>query len=171
MDIENYKPVYVALPRPITSLDQLSSLGLVNMGELLTLKNEHGLPFPLLTSEYFVGLMDIKDPQDPLRQLVVPTKEELDIYYSMKKDQGQKETFVRFGNGISNQEQKEQGSFDTSGEHTNVKAPGLQHKYGSTALALISNVCGGLCRECFRKRLFFEGPELPMKPLFQISKQ
>ncbi len=139
MDMEKYKPRYVELPKPITTLRRLSLLGLADMEELLVLEKEYGLPFPLLTSEYFVSLMDIKDPQDPLRQLVVPTKEELNAYYNMDVSQ-----------------QKERGSFDTSGEHTNLKAPGLQHKYGSTALALISNVCAGLCRECFRKRIFFE---------------
>jgi KamA family protein len=32
--------------------------------------------------------------------------------------------------------------------------PGLQHKYRSTALLLVSNSCAGLCRYCFRKRIF-----------------
>lgn len=32
--------------------------------------------------------------------------------------------------------------------------PGLEHKYNSTALFLVSNVCEGVCRYCFRKRVF-----------------
>ena len=32
--------------------------------------------------------------------------------------------------------------------------PGLEHKYNSTALLLVSNVCEGICRYCFRKRVF-----------------
>ena len=34
--------------------------------------------------------------------------------------------------------------------------PGLEHKYNSTALLLISNLCDGICRYCFRKRVFIE---------------
>ena len=33
----------------------------------------------------------------------------------------------------------------------------MQHKYGDTVLLLCSQVCGGLCRYCFRKRLFLRG--------------
>jgi lysine 2,3-aminomutase len=32
--------------------------------------------------------------------------------------------------------------------------PGLEHKYHDTAVLLISIVCGGICRYCFRKRVF-----------------
>jgi len=34
--------------------------------------------------------------------------------------------------------------------------PGLEHKYNSTAVFLVSNVCDGICRFCFRKRVFIE---------------
>jgi KamA family protein len=37
--------------------------------------------------------------------------------------------------------------------------PGLQHKYSDTAIMLASDVCGGLCRFCFRKRIFMDGSE------------
>jgi len=37
--------------------------------------------------------------------------------------------------------------------------PGLQHKYDSTALFLVSNVCGCICRYCFRKRIFINKNE------------
>jgi len=32
--------------------------------------------------------------------------------------------------------------------------PGCQHKYKTTALLIVSEVCGAYCRYCFRKRLF-----------------
>ena len=34
--------------------------------------------------------------------------------------------------------------------------PGLEHKYPSTALLLVSNICDGFCRYCFRKRVFMK---------------
>lgn len=34
--------------------------------------------------------------------------------------------------------------------------PGLEHKYGNTALLLVNKVCGAYCRFCFRKRLFMD---------------
>ncbi len=34
--------------------------------------------------------------------------------------------------------------------------PGVEHKYHSTILLLVSNVCEGICRYCFRKRVFFQ---------------
>ena len=45
------------------------------------------------------------------------------------------------------------GSFDTSGESSNTKLDGLQHKYKPTVLLLSTNVCAMYCRHCFRKRL------------------
>jgi lysine 2,3-aminomutase len=45
------------------------------------------------------------------------------------------------------------GQYDTSGELSNTKMPGLQHKYAQTALILATNRCATYCRYCFRKRL------------------
>ncbi|MCP4256626.1 MAG: KamA family radical SAM protein, partial [Planctomycetes bacterium] len=43
-----------------------------------------------------------------------------------------------------------------SDEESYTIIPGLEHKYNSTALLLISNVCEGICRYCFRKRVFID---------------
>lgn len=48
---------------------------------------------------------------------------------------------------------------DPSHEKDYTKLPGLQHKYSQTGLLLLSDVCGGVCRFCFRKRLFVGGCE------------
>jgi KamA family protein len=42
--------------------------------------------------------------------------------------------------------------FDPSDETANTVVRGLQHKYRSTALLLVSDVCAAHCRFCFRKR-------------------
>lgn len=77
-------------------------------------------------NEYYLNLIDWSDPNDPLRKLVIPTTDEL----------------------------REYGRWDASDEVTNYVAKGCQHKYRTTALLLVSEVCGAYCRYCFRKRLF-----------------
>jgi len=137
MKLKDYKPKYVQLKNPITSIEQINNFGIADTKELSEITKDAQIPFPILTNEYYLNLADSNDKNDPIRQIVVPTKEELEIYFDSNKNN--------------------KGSFDTSGEKKNVKANGLQHKYQPTALALVSNVCASLCRECFRKRLFFEG--------------
>jgi len=38
-------------------------------------------------------------------------------------------------------------------------AKGVEHKYSSTALLLVNEVCAAYCRFCFRKRLFMDDNE------------
>jgi len=84
--------------------------------------------FAFRSNDYYLSLIDWDDPTDPIRRLIVPTLEELEPW----------------------------GHLDPSSEHRYTRAPGLQHKYRETALLLVSDLCGGLCRYCFRKRLFIE---------------
>lgn len=51
-------------------------------------------------------------------------------------------------------ELNEYGRLDPSDEADNYVAKGCQHKYATTALLLVSEVCTAYCRFCFRKRLF-----------------
>ncbi len=82
--------------------------------------------FPFRANEYYLSLIDWKDGRDPLRRIVIPDPREL----------------------------KGGGCPDPSCEKDFTKLPGLQHKYAQTGLLLLSDVCGGICRFCFRKRLF-----------------
>lgn len=77
-------------------------------------------------NDYYLSLIDWNNPNDPIRKLVIPNEGELEEY----------------------------GRWDASDEDTNYVVPGCQHKYGTTALLLVSEVCGAYCRYCFRKRLF-----------------
>lgn len=97
----------------------------------LTAQEEAGLRavirrFPMQIPRSYLRLIDARDPNDPIRNLVIPACEEL-----------------RGG-----------GMLDTSGESDNTRVPGLQHKYRATALILSNNNCAAYCRYCFRKRLF-----------------
>ncbi len=78
------------------------------------------------SNEYYLSLIDWDDPDDPIRKLIIPDLQELD----------------------------EWGRLDPSDEKAYGVIPGLEHKYNSTVLLLVSNVCDGICRYCFRKRVF-----------------
>jgi KamA family protein len=82
--------------------------------------------YPFYSNEYYLSLIDWEDPEDPIRKIIIPSTGEI-------------------WNG---------GSMDPSDEKSYTRAKGLEHKYGPTALILASRACGGVCRFCFRKRIF-----------------
>ena len=94
--------------------------------------------FPFRSNEYYLSLIDWEEPADPIRKIILPDPRELNL----------------------------SGTLDPSSEMSYTVMPGLQHKYPQTALLLLSNVCGGICRFCFRKRLFLKkekevAPDIP----------
>jgi len=82
-------------------------------------------------NDYYLGLIDWNDPNDPIKQLIIPREEELNDW----------------------------GTLDASNEMANTVARGVQHKYPDTVLLLCNEVCGAYCRYCFRKRLFMDENE------------
>lgn len=82
--------------------------------------------FAFRTNTYYNSLINWDDPNDPIRKIVIPTMEELEVW----------------------------GKLDASNESKYMKVHGLEHKYPDTALLLVTDVCGIYCRFCFRKRLF-----------------
>ena len=108
-------------------LSSLDSIPGIDAGEFAALAPVTEV-FAFRANDYYLSLIDWDDPADPIRRLIVPSVEELEPW----------------------------GHLDPSSEHRYTRAPGLQHKYRETALLLVSDACGGLCRYCFRKRLFIE---------------
>jgi len=84
--------------------------------------------FAFRSNDYYLSLIDWNDPNDPIRTIIIPHEKELDKW----------------------------GRLDPSDEKAYTILPGLEHKYNTTALLLVSNVCDGICRYCFRKRVFIE---------------
>ena len=82
--------------------------------------------FPFRCNDYYLSLINWDDPDDPIRTIIIPKLHELEKW----------------------------GRLDPSDEESYTIMPGLEHKYNSTALLLVSNVCEGICRYCFRKRVF-----------------
>ncbi|MFQ6036455.1 MAG: KamA family radical SAM protein [Sedimentisphaerales bacterium] len=93
--------------------------------------------FAFRCSDYYLSLIDWSDPDDPIRRIVIPQLQEL----------------------------KQWGRLDPSDEKAYTVIPGLEHKYNSTALLLVSNVCDGICRYCFRKRVFIKPQQEYLKDL------
>ena len=79
-------------------------------------------------NDYYLGLIDWKDANDPIMQLIIPREEEL----------------------------RDWGQLDASNEAAVTPVRGVQHKYTDTVLLLCNEVCGAYCRYCFRKRLFMD---------------
>ncbi|MBF0422110.1 MAG: KamA family radical SAM protein [Magnetococcales bacterium] len=79
-----------------------------------------------LSNDYYLSLISWHDPEDPIRRLIIP-----DL-----------------------REQSQWGQEDPSDEGFFTPMQGVQHKYDNTVLFLISNQCAGICRYCFRKRIF-----------------
>jgi lysine 2,3-aminomutase len=84
--------------------------------------------FPFRCNRYFLSLISWDDANDPIRKIVIPDRREL----------------------------VEWGRLDPSDEKTYTVMPGLQHKYDATVLLLVTNLCDGICRFCFRKRFFLK---------------
>ncbi len=84
--------------------------------------------FSFRSNDYYLSLINWDDPDDPIRKIIIPHPHELEQW----------------------------GRLDPSDEESYTIIPGLEHKYNSTVLLLISNVCEGICRYCFRKRVFID---------------
>ncbi len=112
-------------PKYITSIAELDNLVGLTPKEREKMEEVTDL-FPFRSNEYYLSLINWKDSHDPIRKIVIPDSLELT------------------SGGIA----------DPSHEKDYTRQPGLQHKYDQTGLLLVTDVCGGICRFCFRKRLF-----------------
>jgi KamA family protein len=108
--------------RYITRLSQIEQLSDAERKELEPVADR----FAFRLNDYYAGLINWGDPNDPLRRLVIPQVAEL----------------------------RDWGKLDASDEASYTPVRGCQHKYTDTALLLVNEVCGAYCRYCFRKRLF-----------------
>lgn len=128
MHCENkYLSRNITKPKYITSLNAIEAFAESERAKLAQVTDK----YKFRANEYYLSLIDWNDPDDPIRNLIIPNIHELD----------------------------EWGRLDPSNECAYTVIPGLEHKYDSTVLLLISSVCGGICRYCFRKRVFINKNE------------
>jgi lysine 2,3-aminomutase len=83
-----------------------------------------GLITKFAVSPYYFSLIDVADPGDPIRRIIVPSSEE----------------------------ESQEGLFDPLGEKEDQVAPGLTHRYPDRVLFVVTSFCSSYCRFCIRKR-------------------
>jgi lysine 2,3-aminomutase len=83
--------------------------------------------FPMAITPYYLSLIDPRDPNDPLRRMVVPAATEL--------------------------ARTDASSDDPIGEQAHSPMPGLIRRYPDRALLLVSGACPTVCRHCTRRIL------------------
>ena len=88
-------------------------------------------------TDYYLSLIDLKNPNDPLYKIVIPSLDELVV----KSDE--------FDDPIG----------DDSAEFNTLKTKMLVHRYPDRVLLLTTNKCASRCRYCFRKCKVFNDTE------------
>ncbi len=113
----------------LTSLQQLA--------RYLPIPEEHRLPLEQVTrnfrisiTPYYLSLIDLSDPHDPIARQSLPSLEEL-LYQNTGED---------------NPLHEESSSI-----------PGLTHRYPDRVLLVVTDTCAMYCRHCTRKRIMTEG--------------
>ena len=110
----------------IETLDQLKQY------VTLTDEEEEGInqcltTFRMAITPYYLSLIDLNDPTDPIRKQAIPTAAEL--YFAPEE------------------------SADSLHEDTDSPVKGLTHRYPDRVLFLITDCCAAYCRHCTRRRL------------------
>jgi lysine 2,3-aminomutase len=87
--------------------------------------------YPISVTPHYLSLIDIPDPDDPVRKQAIPSFHELGL------------------SGI--------GMEDPLDEKGDSVVPGLVHRYPDRVLMVLTNMCPMLCRHCTRKREWRHG--------------
>jgi len=89
------------------------------------------IKYPLSVTPYYLSLINVDDPDDPIRKQAVPSFQELSL--------------VRMG------------FEDPLEERRASVVPGLVHRYPDRVLMVLTDLCPMLCRHCTRKREWQHG--------------
>src|SRR3989337_2150985 len=129
------------LSHRITSIRELSGLRYFSREEtdLLQRVTES---YRLSITPYYLSLIRLDDPEDPIGRQAFPSPEE---YFGM-----------------------DTGEADPLEEEKDMPVPGLTHRYPDRCLMVVSSFCSMYCRHCTRKRIWALG-ESP-KTEFELNK-
>lgn len=117
------------LSNNVNSLEKLKQYFSLTLEEELSMQkvlDNHPMNIP----RYYLSLIDLNDPNDPIRKLAIPTAEELVVAGQMGET-----------------------TRDPYGDDKHNKGNGILHKYPYSALVVVTEYCSMYCRHCFRKRL------------------
>ena len=99
----------------------------------------------MAVTPYYLSLIDLDDPFDPIRKMAIPRAEELE--YADYEDA------------------------DPLHEDTDSPTPGLTHRYPDRVLLLITDQCSMYCRHCTRRRFAGQNDcEVPMAADRQVHR-
>jgi lysine 2,3-aminomutase len=87
--------------------------------------------YPFAITPYYLSLIDINNPKDPIRMQCVPSQEEAEFYFDIQDD--------------------------PLGEEKDSVLPGLVHRYPDRVLVTLTDMCPVYCRHCTRKREWCNG--------------
>lgn len=93
--------------------------------------------FHFAVTPYYLSLIELSDPDDPIRRQCIPDLRELDF--------------------------KMVGDIDPLEEEEDSQVTGLIHRYPDRVLAVVTNTCAMYCRHCTRKRIWHEGESVRTK--------
>ncbi len=112
--------------------------GVTELANLIPLSQDEQTQLKLVSSRYpfsitphYLSLIDISDPNDPIRKQVIPSFQEIAL--------------------------SDRGFEDPLAEIRDSVVPGLVHRYPDRVLMVLTNICPVLCRHCTRKREWHDG--------------
>jgi lysine 2,3-aminomutase len=114
----------------VTSIDELTKFIPLSPVQLERL-NLVTTKYPVAITPHYLSLINVNDPNDPIRRQAIPSFEE-----------------VAFA-GI--------GFEDPLEEKRESVVPGLVHRYADRVLMVLTDLCPMLCRHCTRKREWKDG--------------
>ena len=117
------------LKNNITTVDKLKQYLPLSSEEEADLRKVIDI-HPMNIPRYYLSLIDIENPEDPVRKLCIPDAQELVVAGAMGET-----------------------TKDPYGDDKHDKGNGVLHKYDYTALVVASEYCAMYCRHCFRKRM------------------
>lgn len=114
----------------ITTVEKLSRLIPLSKEEQTQLKLVSAR-YPFSITPYYLSLIDLSDPDDPIRKQAVPSFREITL--------------------------SSKGFEDPLAEKRDSVVPGLVHRYPDRVLMVLTDICPVLCRHCTRKREWRNG--------------
>jgi lysine 2,3-aminomutase len=114
----------------ITTVEKLSTVIPLSAKEKTQLKLVTA-KYPLSVTPYYLSLINVYDPEDPVKKQAIPSIEEITL--------------------------GSLGFEDPLGERRDSVVPGLVHRYTDRVLMVLTDICPMFCRHCTRKREWHNG--------------
>jgi lysine 2,3-aminomutase len=114
----------------ITTVEKLSTVIPLSAKEKTQLKLVT-TKYPISVTPYYLSLINVYDPEDPVKKQAIPCFEEITL--------------------------GSLGFEDPLGERRDSVVPGLVHRYPDRVLMVLTDICPMFCRHCTRKREWHNG--------------